>query len=46
MKSSNDGPKDEFLNRLAAMLNLNVPQSICYCCSEPIFHKIMFEIER
>lgn len=44
MKSSNDGPKDEFLNRLAAILNLSVPQSICYCCSEPIFTKIMFEI--
>ena len=46
MKSSNEGPRDEFFNRLAGMLSLSVPLSICLCCSEPLFHKIMFEIER
>ncbi len=46
LKSNNEGPMDEFLNRMAGLLNLSVPETICYCCSDLIFHKLIFEIER
>jgi hypothetical protein len=46
LKSNNEGPMDEFLNRMAALLEINVPQTICFGCSDIVFHKLVFEIER
>ena len=46
LKSNNDGPIDEFFNRMAALLHLNVPQTTCYCPSDETFHRMIFEIEK
>ncbi len=31
---------------MAGLMNLSVPETICYCCSDMIFHKLVFEIEK
>jgi hypothetical protein len=44
LKANNEGPIDEFFNRMAGLLDLNVAESLCYCCSDLLFHKLVFEI--